>query len=145
MWPRSGICFLIRESVDALESNSRDARATGTKPRLWASKFEVFLLHSTNRKIEMDLPFSENVTTLSKLESVALGVNVIPKRLLDNELGISQDRGNSPVVVHSMENGIALDLGGTTRGVVDVVALESDHVVGASEVKSPVVTSVASG
>lgn len=33
-----------------------------------------------------------------------------------------------PVVVDGMEDGVALDLGGTTRGVVNVVTLESDHV-----------------
>jgi hypothetical protein len=42
-----------------------------------------------------------------------------------------------------VEDGIALNLGRTTRGVVNVIALESNHVVGASEVKSPVVTSIA--
>jgi hypothetical protein len=44
-----------------------------------------------------------------------------------------------------MENGVALDLGGATRGVVNVVALESDHVVGSGEVESPVVASIAGG
>lgn len=44
-----------------------------------------------------------------------------------------------------MENGVALDLGGTTRGVVNVVALESNHVVGPGEVDGPVVTSIAGG
>jgi hypothetical protein len=76
---------------------------------------------------------------------MALGVDIVPNGLLDNELGIAKSRRNSPVVVDSVENSIALDLGRTTRGVVDVVALESDHVVGAGEVKSPVVTAIAGG
>jgi hypothetical protein len=42
-----------------------------------------------------------------------------------------------------VENGIALDLRRTARGMVNVVALESNHVVGAGEVKGPVVTSIA--
>lgn len=51
----------------------------------------------------------------------------------------------SPVVVDRVEDGVALNLGRTTRGVVDVVALESDHIVATSEVKSPVVASITSG
>lgn len=58
-----------------------------------------------------DLPFSENVATLTKLESVTLGVDVVP------------------VVVDGVEDGVALDLGGTTGSVVDVVALHGDHVI----------------
>lgn len=50
-----------------------------------------------------------------------------------------------PVIVHCVQDSIALDLGRATRSVVDVVALEGDHVVGAGEVKSPVVTSITSG
>ena len=44
-----------------------------------------------------------------------------------------------------MEDGVALDLGGTARGVVNIIALESDHVIGSGEVQSPVVASIASG
>jgi hypothetical protein len=44
-----------------------------------------------------------------------------------------------------VKDGVALDLRGATRGVVNVVALESDHVVGAGEVESPVVTSITGG
>jgi hypothetical protein len=88
---------------------------------------------------------SKDVATLSELESVTLGVDIVPNHLLDNELGIAKSRRKLPVVVDSVKNGIALDLRGTARGVVNVVALESDHVVGASEVKSPVVTSITGG
>jgi hypothetical protein len=49
---------------------------------------------------------SEDVTTLAELESVALGVDIVPNGLLDNELGIAKSRENSPVVVDSVENGV---------------------------------------
>lgn len=42
-----------------------------------------------------------------------------------------------------MEQSVALDLGGTAAGVVDVVALHGDHVVGAVEVDAPVVVAIA--
>lgn len=116
-----------------------------TQPRHWAPKSGVFLHHGTSRNMEIDLPFSEDVTTLAELESVALRVNIVPNNLLDNKLGIAKSRRKLPVVVDSVKNSVALDLGRTARGVVNVVALESDHVVGAGEVKSPVVTSIAGG
>jgi len=53
----------------------------------------------------VDLPLSENVAALTKLESVTLGVNVVP------------------VVVDGVEESVALDLGRTTGSVVDVVSL----------------------
>lgn len=56
-----------------------------------------------------------------------------------------QGKRFSPVVVDGVEDGVALNLGGTARGVVNVVALESNHVVGPGEVKSPVVASIAGG
>lgn len=59
---------------------------------------------TTSRKY-VDLPLSENVAALTKLESVTLGVNVVP------------------VVVDGVEESVALDLGRTTRSVVDVVSL----------------------
>jgi hypothetical protein len=43
---------------------------------------------------------------------------------------------------HRMEKGIALDLGGATAEMVDVVALESDKITGAIEVDDPVVISI---
>jgi len=49
------------------------------------------------------------------------------------------------VVVDGVEESVAADLGAATAGVVDVVALESDHVVGAGEVQGPVVVAVAGG
>lgn len=42
-----------------------------------------------------------------------------------------------------MQESVALDLGGTAGGVVDVVALHGDHVGGAVEVDTPVVVAVA--
>lgn len=44
-----------------------------------------------------------------------------------------------------MQESTALDLGGTTTGVVDVVALHGDVVVGAVKVDTPVVVAVAGG
>lgn len=44
-----------------------------------------------------------------------------------------------------MQEGAALDLGGTATGVVDVVALQGDVVVGAVKVDTPVVVAVAGG
>lgn len=48
------------------------------------------------------------------------------------------------VVVDSVQEGAASELGGSAREVVDVVVLEGDLVVRASEVQVPVVVSVAS-
>jgi len=48
------------------------------QPRLWAPKSGVSLHHSTRLRTQIDLPFSEDVTTLAELESVALAVNVVP-------------------------------------------------------------------
>ena len=50
-----------------------------------------------------------------------------------------------PVVVDGVEKSVGLDLGGTAGGLVDVVVLEGDLVVGAVEVKGPVLVTVASG
>ena len=44
-----------------------------------------------------------------------------------------------------MQQSVTLDLGTTTAGVVDVVALHGDHVAGAVEVDTPVVVTIASG
>lgn len=49
------------------------------------------------------------------------------------------------VVVHSVQDGVSSDLGGATRCVVDVVALQRDHVVAAGEVHAPIVVGVAGG
>jgi hypothetical protein len=62
------------------------------KSKLRAPKFGVLLHHSTSRKKEIDLPFSENVTTLAELESVTLGVNIVPSDLLENEFSIARSR-----------------------------------------------------
>lgn len=48
-----------------------------------------------------------------------------------------------PVVVDCVQQGVASDLGRASRDVVDVVALHGNHVVGASQVDSPVVVAVA--
>ena len=48
------------------------------QPRLWAPKSGVSLHHSTRLRTQIDLPFSEDVTTLAELESVALGVDIVP-------------------------------------------------------------------
>lgn len=71
------------------------------------------------------------------LEDVALGHDVAG----GDVKGVSGD--GVPVVVDCVQQGVASDLGSATRGVVDVVALQGDQVVGASEVDSPVVVAVA--
>jgi hypothetical protein len=48
------------------------------------------------------------------------------------------------VVVHGVQQRVARDLGRTARSVVDVVFLQRNKVVGASEVHAPVVVAVAS-
>lgn len=48
-----------------------------------------------------------------------------------------------PIVVDSVQDGVASELGGTAAEVVDVVVLEGDLVVRASEVQVPVVITVA--
>lgn len=48
-----------------------------------------------------------------------------------------------PVVVDGMQDGVASDLGSATRCAVDVVALECDGVLRASEVECPVVVVIA--
>lgn len=57
----------------------------------------------------------------------------------------SMPRVSIEVVVHSVQQGVAADLGGAPRGVVDVVALEGNQVVGARQVQRPVVVVVAGG
>ena len=47
------------------------------------------------------------------------------------------------VDAYGVQEGVALDLGGTTAGVVDVVALQSDKVTVTIEVNGPVVVGVA--
>jgi hypothetical protein len=47
-----------------------------------------------------------------------------------------------PVVVDGMQDGVASNLGSATRSAVDVVALEGDGVLGASEVKGPVLMAI---
>jgi hypothetical protein len=46
------------------------------------------------------------------------------------------------VVVDSVEEGVAGDLGGTAGRVVDIVTLEGDHVVAAGEVDQEVVLGI---
>lgn len=50
-----------------------------------------------------------------------------------------------PVVVDSVEESVGLNLGGTSRGLVDVVVLEGDLVGRAIEVQGPVLVTVAGG
>jgi hypothetical protein len=49
-----------------------------------------------------------------------------------------------PQVVHGVEDGVAADLGRAAAGVVDVVALQGDLVVGAGGVQGPVMVTIAS-
>jgi hypothetical protein len=71
-----------------------------------------------------NVTFSKDVSTLTDLESVSAVV--------------------VPVVVDGVEESVSLDLGGSSAGVVDVVALHGDEIVGSVEVDTPVVVSVAS-
>lgn len=48
-----------------------------------------------------------------------------------------------PVVVDGVQKGVALDLGATAGGVIDVVALHGNQIVGSIEVDAPVVVTVA--
>ena len=48
-------------------------------------------------------------------------------------------------MTYGVEEGVALNLGGTTAGVVDVVTLHGDEIAGSVEVDTPVVVAVAGG
>jgi hypothetical protein len=74
------------------------------------------------------------------LEDIALGNNLGTGVCFECVLGVGVE-----VVVHSVEQGVAADLGGAARGVVDVVLLECDKVVGTGQVDAPVVVAVAGG
>jgi hypothetical protein len=75
---------------------------------------------------------------LDVLESVALSDN------LGTGVGLeSVARVGIEVVADGVEERVTSNLGRATRGVVDVVALESDHVVAAGEVHAPVMVAVA--
>lgn len=69
------------------------------------------------------------------LEHVAFGDDLGARVGLEGVAGVGVE-----VVVDCVQEGVASDFGGATRGVVDVVLLEGDHVVGAGEVQSPCVS-----
>lgn len=73
------------------------------------------------------------------LEDIALGHHVAGG---DVE-GVPGD--GVPVVVDGVQQRVSPDLGSAPGGVVDVVALHGDHVVGAGQVDGPVVVAVAGG
>lgn len=75
---------------------------------------------------------------INVLESVTLGEDVATGTNLE---GVALDVVE--VVVNGVEKGVALDLGHTAGGVVEVVALQGDHVVRAIKVDTPVVVAVA--
>lgn len=75
---------------------------------------------------------------LDVLEDIALSNDLSTRVGLEGVVGVAVE-----VVVDSMEESVASNLGRTARGVVDVVALEGDEIVGAGEIHSPVVVSVA--
>lgn len=60
---------------------------------------------------------------------------------------VSTDSTSRRIVglTYGVQEGVALDLGGATAGVVDVVALHGDEIAGSVEVDSPVVVTVAGG
>jgi hypothetical protein len=70
-----------------------------------------------------DVPFGNNHTTSSIIEGMA-------------RVGI-------PVVVDGMEQGVATDLGAAARGVVNIVTLHCDQIVGSGQVHGPVVMAIA--
>lgn len=72
------------------------------------------------------------------LEDVALGQNVATGADLESVAAVVV-----PVVVDSVKKGVALNLRATTGGVVDVVTLHGDHIVGTIEVDAPVVVAIA--
>lgn len=67
------------------------------------------------------------------LEDVALGEDVGTGADLEGVAAVV-----IPVVVDGVEKSVATNLGRAARGVVNVVVLEGDQVVGSVEVKSPV-------
>ncbi len=75
---------------------------------------------------------------LDVLEDVTLSDDLGASVSLESVLGVGVE-----VVVDGVEDGVTSDLGGAAGGVVDVVALEGDHVVAAGEVHAPVVVAVA--
>lgn len=91
----------------------------------------------SSEELTRDWRFSDDWDVL---ENVALSDDVGTGTDLERVSGVVV-----PVVVNGMEDGVSLDLGRTSRGVVDVVTLHGDHIVGTIEVDTPVVVSVTSG
>lgn len=96
-----------------------------------------------------DVALSEDVAALADLEGVAVEVveEVVDLVSFVSKVQSIWDRlrgieGRGPA--YGVEESVALDLGHTTAQVVEVVAHKSHHVVGAVEVHTPVVVSVAS-
>lgn len=71
-------------------------------------------------------------------ERIALSENLSASRDLESMTGVVL-----PVVVDRVQHGVTSNLGSATRSAVDVVALEGDGVLGASEVKGPVLMAIA--
>lgn len=105
---------------------SEVGRANGVGSIGWSSEelSDNWVLDN-NWDVLEDVTLGDDVTTGTDLESVSTVV--------------------VPVVVDSVEEGVSLNLGGTTRSAVDVVVLEGDQVRRTIEVETPVVVSVASG
>lgn len=105
------------------------------------SEVSVARLASSSRRrnieftIHLRLGNSSNV-----LEHVALGKHIAALTDLESVAGVVV-----PVVVDSVQNGVALDLGRAAGSVVDVVSFHGDQVVAAVEVDAPVVVGVAGG
>ena len=79
--------------------------------------------------------------------SLSRGIDVLEDVTLSKDLGARvslESMGNSvEVVVDGVEEGVASNLGGAARGVVDIVVLQGDGVGRTGEVQGPVVTAVA--
>jgi hypothetical protein len=75
---------------------------------------------------------------LDVLEHVALSKDLSAGVGLESVLGVGVE-----VVVDCVEERVAADLGGAAGGVVDVVLLQGDEVVGASQINTPIVLAVA--
>lgn len=78
--------------------------------------------------------------SINVLENVALSQDVTTRTDLERVAAVVV-----PVVVHSVQESVALHLGASAAGVVDVVALHGDQVAVAVQVDAPVGVAVAGG
>lgn len=92
-----------------------------------------------------DVSFREDVAARADFEGVAGVVVPVVVDLRKETMLVGVSFLGAMGVSYGVQEGASLDLGRTTAGVVDVVALQRDVVVGAVQVNSPVVIAVAGG